>query len=186
MRSSIGCILRSISLSRWSISASILDMLVRIALIMNMWCSVNFPSTAKAISSFVDLSFQCVQSSDNFSGLVSPAITASITAVHVLPRILENTLESFRLASSNIRIIRLCSAACCWTNFLRYRVKSLKSRWLLQGTKLPLSSPALSNLHIHAESFLSVLCPGTYLIWRAFTTMIVKPPVSRMLSTGFQ
>ena len=93
MRSSNGCILRSISLSRWS--------MVRIALTMNMWCSVNFPSTAKAISSFVDLSFQCVQSSNNFSGLVSPAITASITAVHVLPRILENTLLNFMLQQRN-------------------------------------------------------------------------------------
>ena len=54
-----------------------------------------------------------------FLGSVPSAITASITAVHILPRMLLNTLESFRLASSKMRIIRLCSDAYCCTSLRR-------------------------------------------------------------------
>ena len=59
---------------------------------------------------------------------------------------------------------------------LRYRFKSRNSRILFSGIKLPFRSPARSRVEIHSESRMSVFLPGTFFIWRAFTTNKVISP----------
>ena len=53
---------------------------------------------------------------------------------------------------------------------LRLRFKSRNLRILFSGIKLPFKSPARNRVEIHSGSRMSVFLPGTFFIWRAFTT----------------
>ena len=72
--------------------------------------------------------------------------------------------------------MRFFWAVMSWTMLLRYRVRCRSSRKVLSGIKLPFSNPARSNVAIHCASRISVLRPGTFFMWRAFTTrMLIWP-----------
>ena len=69
--------------------------------------------------------------------------------------------------------------------FNQTRVKSRKSLCSTPGIKLARNNPCCSSSAIHCESLMSVLRPGTALIWRALTNITSKLP-SKMLNTGRQ
>ena len=148
-------------------------------------------ASMQAVSTGAYRAVEFIKRNIKLDGVVKASVTDSKRVVEICTQYAQrgminiflavffSTLASFRPLSSSTLYSRFTSRVRSSICFLRYRVRSRRSRIGIGGTKLLRSSPYSSNCANHALSWTSDFRPGTCFRCCMLTNSSVQPSSSR-------